>query len=98
VDQRLRRLQRQLCRQQKDSHNREKTRKKLARLHLSATNLRKDKRHPGDYYAARSAGKTKPVARRPRSVVLEDLNVGGMLQNRKLARAVSDVGLSAFRF
>jgi IS605 OrfB family transposase len=34
---------------------------------------------------------------RPQVIVLEDLNVEGMKRNRKLARAVSDVGMGQFR-
>lgn len=34
---------------------------------------------------------------RPRVIVMEDLNVDGMKRNRKLARAVSDVGMGEFR-
>lgn len=34
---------------------------------------------------------------RPRVIVLEDLHVAGMLKNRRLARAISDVGLGEFR-
>jgi transposase len=34
---------------------------------------------------------------RPQVIVLEDLNVDGMTCNRKLARAVSDVGIAEFR-
>lgn len=34
---------------------------------------------------------------RPQVLVLEDLNVEGMKRNRKLARAVSDVGMGEFR-
>jgi IS605 OrfB family transposase len=34
---------------------------------------------------------------RPAVVVLEDLNVAGMKKNRKLARAISDVGFGEFR-
>jgi len=34
---------------------------------------------------------------RPQLLVLEDLNVEGMKRNRKLARAVSDVGMGEFR-
>ncbi len=34
---------------------------------------------------------------RPQVIVLEDLNVEGMKRNRKLARAVSDVGMGEFR-
>jgi IS605 OrfB family transposase len=34
---------------------------------------------------------------RPRQVILEDLNVDGMKRNRKLALAISDVGLAEFK-
>lgn len=34
---------------------------------------------------------------RPQVIVLEDLNVQGMKHNRKLARAISDVGMGEFR-
>ena len=37
------------------------------------------------------------AALRPRVVVLEDLHVEGMKRNRKLALAISDVGLGEFR-
>jgi len=37
------------------------------------------------------------AALRPRVVVLEDLNVEGMKRNRKMALAISDVGLGEFR-
>ena len=37
--------------------------------------------------------KTKPDDQRPSVMVLEDLNVVGMMQNHKLARAIGDVGL-----
>ncbi len=37
------------------------------------------------------------AARRPRAIVLEDLCVSGMVKNRTLARAISDVGMSEFR-
>jgi putative transposase len=35
--------------------------------------------------------------KRPQVICLEDLNVEGMKQNRKLARAISDVGMGEFR-
>ena len=34
---------------------------------------------------------------KPKTVVLEDLNVSGMLQNRRLSKAISDVGFSELR-
>jgi putative transposase len=41
--------------------------------------------------------KTKPCEERPAVIVIEDLNVSGMLKNRKLSRARADVGLCEFR-
>ncbi len=35
--------------------------------------------------------------KRPHTIVIEDLHVQGMLKNRKLSRAVSDVGMGEFR-
>ena len=95
VQKRLRRLHRQLSRQQKGSQNREKTRTKLARTHFRAANLRKDslQKVTSDILA-----KTKPARKRPRAVVLEDLNVEGLLSNHRLAQALADVGLAEFRF
>jgi len=90
----LRRLQRKYARQQKGSHNREKTRRKIARLHYRVANIRRDALHKA---TSGIVAKTKPAAQRPRVIVLEDLNVNGMLKNRHLARAIADVGMHEFR-
>jgi putative transposase len=89
----MRRLQRQLARRQKGSHNREKTRRQIAQLHYRIANLRRDTLHKA---TSGIVAKTKPDTERPRTVVLEHLNVSGMLQNHCLARAIADVGMHEF--
>lgn len=89
----LRRLQRKFARQQRGSRNREKTRCQIARLHYRIANVRRDALHEA---TSGIVAKTKPDAERPRAVVIEDLNVSGMLQNHCLARAIADVGMYEF--
>ena len=89
----LRRLQRKLARQQKGSHNREKTRRQVARLHYRIANIRRDSLHKA---TSDIVAKTKPDTERPQAVVLEHLHVSGMLQNHCLARAIADVGMYEF--
>ena len=86
----LRRLQRKLSRQDKGSSNREKTRKKIAHLHFRIANIRPDALHKA---TSGIVAKTKPNAQRPSMVVLDDLNVIGMLKNHRFARAIADVGM-----
>lgn len=84
---RLRRLSRCLSRKRKGSANRAKARLKLARLHARIANIRSDALHK----------LTSDLTRRFHTVVLEDLNVCGMMRNRRLARAVSDMGFAQLR-
>lgn len=90
----LRLLQRELSRRKKGGKNREKTRKKVAQAHQRIANIRRDTLHK---VTSTIVAKTKPDGERPSVVVLEDLNVSGMLANHCLARAISDVGLAEFR-
>jgi putative transposase len=90
----LRRRQRQLARRKRGSKNREKTRRKIANLHYRIANIRRNALHQA---TSSIVAITKPATERPRVVVVEDLNVSGMLQNRRLARAVADVGMYEFR-
>ena len=90
---RLARLQRKLARRQKGSHNRAKTRAKIARLHDRIACLRQNAIHQA---TSRIVAKTKPDIERSALAVIEDLNVAGMMQNSKLARAVADVGMGEF--
>lgn len=83
----VRRLSRHLARKMKGSVNRTKTRINLARLHERVANIRSDSLHK----------LTTMLTRRFHTIGIENLNVRGMLQNRKLARAVFDMGFYEFR-
>ena len=83
----LKRLRRVVSRRQKGSANRKKAVRQLARAHFRVANIRKDALHK----ATTLLTKTKSV------IVLENLNVGGMLKNHHLAQAIADVGMYEFR-
>lgn len=84
----LARLGRQHSRKKKGSKNRRRAARKLARMHARIANIRSNALHQ----ATSAIAKTKPC-----TIVLEDLNVKGMMANRKLARAVGDVGMYEFK-
>lgn len=90
----LRRASRQHSRKQKGSKNRVKATRKLARLHAHIANIRKDALHKA---TSQIVMKTKSPDVRPAVIVLEDLNVSGMLKNGRLSRAIADVGFAEFR-
>ena len=82
----LKRLARGYSRKQRGSKNRAKAKTKLARLHRRIADIRADVLH-----------KLTTNLTRYRTVVIEDLNVAGMLANRHLSRAIADVGFFEFR-
>ena len=83
----LKRLQRVVSRRQKGSANRHKAVKRLARAHFQVSNIRKNTLHQATTFLT----KTKSA------IVLENLNVNGMMKNHHLAQAFADVGLYEFR-
>ncbi|MEO8955683.1 MAG: transposase [Ktedonobacteraceae bacterium] len=90
----LQRLSRWHSRKQKGSANRKKAQQKLAHLHAKIANIRLDALHKA---TVQLVAKTKPITERPAVIGIEDLHVSGMLKNRKLSRAIADVGLFEFR-
>jgi putative transposase len=84
---RLARYQRRLARCRKGSANRAKAAAKVARAHRKVRNARRDFLHRATTRLVRSAD----------TIVIEDLNVSGMIRNRHLARAISDCGWGEFR-
>jgi len=82
LDRKVRKLQKRLARQQKDSKRRNKTRIQIAKRHNQIADTRNDFLHKLS---------TKVVSEN-QTIVLEDLNVSGMVKNRKLSRAISQQG------
>ena len=87
LDKKIRKLQRKLARQPSYLKRRNKTRIRIAKLHNKIADTRKDFLHKLS---------TKIVSEN-QAIVLEDLNVSGMVKNRKLSRAISQQGWREFR-
>ena len=85
-EKKLKREQRRLSRKQKHSSNRNKQRIKVARIHEKITNQRND-------FLQKESTK---LVRENQTIVIEDLNVKGMIRNHKLAKAISSVSWSKF--
>jgi putative transposase len=83
----LARYQRRLARCREGSANRAKAKVKVARAHRKVRDARRDFLHRASTGLVRSAD----------MIVIEDLNVAGMVRNRRLPRAISDCGWGEFR-
>jgi len=84
VQKTLRIRQKAVSRKQKGSANRRKAVARVAKVHRRVANIRRDALHK----------MTTSIAKSASVIVVEDLNVSGMLKNHCLARSLSDASLS----
>lgn len=85
----LARLQRDLARRTKGGANWKKTKAKLQQTHFDVANARQHTQHQISSYLTHKL--------KPSIIVLEDLNVNGMMKNHCLAQAIGDVGFYELR-
>jgi len=85
-DKNLKTKQRQLARKEKGSNNRNKARKKVAKVHNKVTRCREDFQHK----------LSRKLVNENQVIAVENLNVKGMVKNHNLARAISQVGWGQF--
>jgi putative transposase len=78
---------RRLSKAKKDSNRRKKRKLRLAKLHAKVKDARTDFLHK----------LTTRLVRENQALAVEDLNVAGMVKNRKLSRAISDAGWGKFK-
>lgn len=83
----IKRLQRQLSRKQKDSNNRNKARIKLAKAYKKINDRKQ-------YYLHQV---TNTLINENQVICMEELNVKGMLRNHKLAESISEMNFGEFR-
>ncbi|NES63936.1 MAG: IS200/IS605 family element transposase accessory protein TnpB [Okeania sp. SIO2D1] len=82
----LKRKQQQLSRKEKGSKNRNKARKKVAIVHRKITKCREDFLHK----------LSRRIVDENQVIVVENLNVKGMMKNHCLAKAIGQVGWGIF--
>ncbi|PPT08687.1 Mobile element protein [Geitlerinema sp. FC II] len=82
----LKRKQQKHARKKKGSKNRNKSRVKVAKIHAKISRCREDFLHK----------LSRKIVNENQVIVVENLNVKGMVCNHKLAKAISDVGWGMF--
>jgi len=87
-ERRIKHLQRELSRREEGSKRYEKTRLKLAEKHFHLSQIRRDHIHK----VTRTI-----VNQKPKKIVLETLNISGMMKNRYLVRIVQNAMLYAMQ-
>lgn len=83
----IKRLQRQLSRKQKDNNNRNKARIRLAKAYQKITNRKQHYLHQV----------TNALINENQVICMEDLNVKGMMRNHKLAGSIQEMNFGEFR-
>ena len=83
----IKKANRRLSKAKKDSNRRKKRKLRLAKLHAKVKDQRTDFIHK----------LTTRLVRENHSIAVEDLNVAGLVKNRKLSRAISDAGWAKFK-
>jgi len=80
-------LHRRLSRKQKGSKNKYKARIKLAKLHEKLNNIKENYLHHV----------TNKLLNENQVIVMEDLNVSGMMKNHNLAKSIQELSLNKFK-
>ena len=86
-EKKLIKLNRKLSRKQKDSKNKNKARIKLAKFHEKLNNIKENYLHHV----------SNQLLNENQVIVMEDLNVNGMMKNHNLAKSIQELSLYHFK-